>query len=36
MGVLELTFVVLGVAAGLALVWFVGVAAFRLLRGPRP
>lgn len=36
MSVLELTFVVLGVAAGLALVWLFGLAAFRLLRGPRP
>jgi hypothetical protein len=36
MKALEWTFVVLGVAAGLALAWFFGAMAWRLLRGPRP
>jgi hypothetical protein len=36
MKALEWTFVALGIAAGLALVWLFGSAAWRLLRGPRP
>lgn len=36
MSALELTFVVLGIAAGIAVLWLCAVTAWRVLRGPRP
>ncbi len=36
MTALELTFVVLGVAFGIAILWLCGFVAWRVLRGPRP
>jgi hypothetical protein len=36
MSPLEWTYVVLGIAAGVAVLWLCAVTAWRLLRGPRP
>jgi hypothetical protein len=34
MNALELTFVVLGIAAGIAVLWLCGITAWRVLKGP--
>ena len=35
MSALELTFAILGAAAGLAVAWVCGIVALRLLKGPQ-
>lgn len=35
MSALELTFVALGVAAGIAVLWLCSILAWRMLKGPR-